>query len=57
MREVAQPSGVGFGGCRFLTGSFEGFLVGFELGFNFGSAPLGFAVSRPDADGPPERFE
>ena len=54
---AAQKSNVGFGGWNFLASRFQGFFVGLELGFNFGPAPLGFAITGPYADGPAQGFK
>ena len=52
---AAQQSGLGFG--RFLAGSDQRFFVGFELGFNFRTASLGFAITSAYADGPTQGFK
>jgi hypothetical protein len=53
---AARKSGLGFGRSSLADG-FEGFFIRLELGFDFGSAPLGFAIAGTYADGPPQGFK
>ena len=53
---LTVKSGVGFG-RSYLVDRFQGLFIGFQLGFNFRPAPLGFAVTGTHADGSAQGFK
>ena len=56
---AARESGVDFGrgGMGSIVRLFQAGLVDHQLSFNFGPAPLGFAIAGTHADGPAQGFK